>query len=303
MKVNHNEICKYYRQGIYPKYEKVYAFGDIHGDFNAFIYVLNRAGLINNEYHWCGGDAHVVQVGDILDRKIRDGVYSDEDSEFDIISLILRLQLEAYMSGGGFHPVIGNHELMNILGIFDYVSPMGMQHFKNAEGRLKYFKIGNDFCKYLACAWNPVIKIGDFIFCHGGLSYNIVKNYSIDEINFIMRDTLYGNTAHLNQRYFSDLFLGEHSILWTRIFSVDVPKHKEIQASKQLDKILTHWNAKYLVLGHTPQINGVRMRFGGKVICTDTAMSEAFGKKNQKTERIHYISIKQNANENKIILF
>ena len=75
-------------------------------------------------------NAHVVQVGDILDRKIRsDETISDEDSEFKIISLILKLQLESYIDGGGFHPVIGNHELMNIFGIFDYVSPMGYEAF------------------------------------------------------------------------------------------------------------------------------------------------------------------------------
>jgi hypothetical protein len=186
MKINHNEIFKYYQLGIYPSYEKIYAFGDIHGDLNAFITILKRAKLIDDNYHWCGGNAHVVQVGDILDRKIRDVEYSDEDSEFKIISLILKLQLESYVAGGGFHPVIGNHEIMNILGIFDYVSPLGLKHFNGKEGRRKYFEIGGDFCKYLACAWNPVIKIGDILFCHGGISLNIANKYSIDQINFIM---------------------------------------------------------------------------------------------------------------------
>ena len=151
MKVNHNQIFKYYQIGIYPPAEKLYVFGDIHGDLNAFLNVLKKAKLIDDNYHWCGGTAHVVQVGDILDRKIRDVEYTDEDSEFKIISLILKLQLESYSAGGGFHPIIGNHELLNILGIFDYVSPMGMKHFKTIHDRQKYFSIGSDFCKYLAC--------------------------------------------------------------------------------------------------------------------------------------------------------
>jgi hypothetical protein len=94
MKVNHNEIFKYYQKGIYPPCEKLYAIGDIHGDFDALITCLKKIGLIDNNYHWCGGEAHVVQVGDILDRKIRDTEYTDEDSEFKIISLIMTLQLE-----------------------------------------------------------------------------------------------------------------------------------------------------------------------------------------------------------------
>jgi hypothetical protein len=301
MKVNHNQIFKYYQQGIYPAVDELYVIGDIHGDFNAFINVLKNAHLINDDYHWCGGKAHVVQVGDILDRKIRDVEYSDEDSEFKIISLILKLQLESYIDGGGFHPIIGNHELLNILGIFDYVSIMGMTHFKSKKDRERYFKIGSDFCKYLSCAWNPIIKIGDFIFCHGGLSLNISQKYGIEDINFIMRDALFGNPKHLNTKYFNELFLDQESILWNRVYSTNVSKKRESELYPILDKTLKNYNAKYLVIGHTPQDNGISLRYNGKVICVDTGMSEAFGKKKNKMERIHYLKIL--SKQNKIILY
>lgn len=300
MRVNHNEIFKYYQLGVYPAPNKLYVFGDIHGDFNAFTLVLKNANLIDNNYKWIGRDSHVVQVGDILDRKIRDVEYTDEDSEFKIISLILKLQLESRITNGGFHPIIGNHELMNIFGIFDYVSPMGMNHFKNSDERLKYFSIGGDFCKYLACGWNPIIKIGNFIFCHGGLSLNIANKYTIDHINFIMRDTLYGNKSHIDKPYFIELFFDQNSILWDRTYSTDLPRNKEVHEKTRLNKILEKYNAKYLVLGHTPQMDGIKVRFGGKVLCVDTGMSEAFGKKQNKQERVHYLEIL--FNENKILL-
>lgn len=302
MKVNHNEIFKYYQIGIYPEVESLYSFGDIHGDYNAFILTLRKAKLIDNNNHWCGGKAHVVQVGDILDRKIRDTEYSDEDSEFKIIALILKLQLESYTAGGGFHPIIGNHEIMNILGIFDYVSPMGLQHFKNKshqkniEARKKYFKLGGDFCKYLACGWNPIIKIGNYIFCHGGINETISKKYSINEINHIMRDTLYGNSKHINKHYFNELFLNEQSILWNRTYSVNLYPNKEYYENIVIQNILSKYGAKHLVVGHTPQDNGIKSRFNGKVYCIDTGMSEAFGKKQNKNERIHYIKIVNNIN-------
>jgi hypothetical protein len=303
MKVNHNLIFKYYQQGVYPPAEKIYAIGDIHGDFNAFVIVLKKAGLIDNNYHWIGGNTHVVQVGDILDRKIRDTEYTDEDSEFKLISLILTLQLESYVQGGGFHPVIGNHEIMNILGIFDYVSPMGLKHFKNSDpkknidDRKNYFKIGGDFCKYLACGWNPIVKIGNYIFCHGGLNINIAIKYTIPQINFIMRDTLYGNTEHLNTKYFNEMFLNQDSILWNRTYSVNLYPNKEFYENKILTYILKKYKAKYMIVGHTPQDNGIKSRFNGKVFCIDTGMSEAFGKKNNKLERIHYLKILPNKNE------
>ena len=299
MKINHNEAFKYYQKGIYPPVEKLYAIGDIHGDLNAFVISLKKAGLIDDNYNWCGGTAHVVQVGDILDRKIRDTEYSDEDSEIIIISLICKLQLEAYVAGGGFHPIIGNHEIMNIYGIFDYVSQLGIKHFKNMEGRKEYFKIGNLFSRYLACGWNPIVKIGDFIFCHGGISLNIAQKYSIEYINFIMRDTLFGNIEHLNQPYFSELFLNENSILWNRMYSVDLSRNASKQYDIYLNQILKLYDVKHMVLGHTPQENGIKTKFNGKIICIDTGMSEAFGKKLNKNERIHYLEILMN---NKIIL-
>ena len=293
MKINHNKIFEYYQLAIYPNYDKIYVIGDIHGDFTAFINVLKKAKLIDNEYHWIGGNSHVVQIGDILDRKIRDCEYSDEDSEFKIISLICNLQLEAYLQNGGFHPIIGNHELMNILGIFDYVSNMGFSHFKTIEGRKEYFKIGNYFCKYLACSWNPVIKIGSFIFCHGGISLNIALKYKINDINLIMRDTLYGNIKHLDKPYFTELFLNQSSILWNRDFSVDATPYKTTQLQKDVDKILELYDCTQIFLGHTPHDN-IKSRFKGKVICIDTGMSEAFGKKNSKMDRIHYVAIINN---------
>ena len=109
MKVNHNEIFKYYQKGIYPDYNKIIAIGDIHGDYNALLLVLIKAKIIDKDNKWIGGNTHVVQIGDILDRKPRNLDKNDEDSEFKIISLILKLQLESYQYGGGFHPVIGNH--------------------------------------------------------------------------------------------------------------------------------------------------------------------------------------------------
>jgi hypothetical protein len=302
MKVNHNEIFKYYQKGVYPDYNKIIAIGDIHGDYNAFLLVLNKAKIIDKNNKWIGGNTHVVQIGDILDRKPRNFDKNDEDSEFKIISLILKLQLESYQYGGGFHPVIGNHELMNILGIFDYVSPMGMGHFKSKQDRLEYFKIGNTFAKYLACAWNPVIKIGKFLFCHGGMSLTIAKKYTINDINTIMRDTLYGNPAHLSHDYFHELFLNQNSILWNRVYSTELSIQSNLIAEKNLDKILSIYDIEHIVIGHTPQENGIKKRFNGKVLCIDTGMSEAFGNKVKKTERIHYLEINEDNFSRKIII-
>ena len=288
----YNKIFDYYQKGEYNKIEKVIAFGDIHGDLRAFKSCLRKANLINMQDRWIGGNIHVVQVGDILDRKPRSEDLNDEDSEFIIISFILKLQIESYLNGGGYHPIIGNHELMNIMGVFDYVSNMGMRHFKNFDERKKYFKTGNEFCKYLACAWNPVIKINNCLFCHGGISKLIASKYSISEINEIMRSKLYNSNANLYEMNFQNLFMGENSILWNRNYS-----NNEQESPKILEEIkfvLNKYNCKFMVIGHTPYLEGIKVKYNGHIICIDTAMSEAFGEKKNKLERIHFVEFDKN---------
>jgi len=292
----YNEIFKYYQKGEYNNIEKIIAFGDIHGDLQAFKSCLRKASLINLQDRWIGGNTHVVQVGDILDRKPRSEDNSDEDSEFIIIGFIIKLQIESYVHGGGYHPVIGNHELMNIMGIFDYVSNMGMRHFKNFEDRKNYFRQGGEFCKYLACGWNPVIKINNSLFCHGGISKIISHKYNIKQINEIMRSRLYNNKLSMLDQNFQGLFVGENSILWNRNYSNNEAENPRIL--EEIKYVLNRYNCKYMIIGHTPYSEGIKVKYNGHIICIDTAMSQAFGKKRNKLERIHFIEI----NKNKVII-
>lgn len=284
----------YYQKGIYPKYEKVYVIGDIHGDLKAFLYALRLANVIDRKLNWVGGNTHIVQIGDIFDRKTRTENYNDEDSEFKICALILKLQYQSYKSGGGFHSILGNHELMNVMGIYDYVSPEGMNHFKkNNSCRSEYFKPGSYFSKYLACTWNPVIKIGDSIFCHGGITPKIASKYKISEINILMRDYLYGNKNHESKSYFKELFLGPQSILWNRDFSVN-DNNNNNRNNIKVKEVLSKLNSKYMVIGHTIQSNGIINRYDGSVWNVDTGMSEAFGTRKNPKERIQILFFENN---------
>ena len=92
----------------------VVAVADLHGDYEQFVYILAhpQVGLIDQDLHWSGGKAHLVQLGDIMDR----GRHPRR-----IFELIMRLEEEAAADGGMVHMLLGNHEEMNITGIaFDY---------------------------------------------------------------------------------------------------------------------------------------------------------------------------------------
>src|SRR5438552_11688254 len=48
--------------------ERIVAVGDIHGAYDRFVEILKTAALIDDQLHWSGGRAHLVQTGDVVDR-------------------------------------------------------------------------------------------------------------------------------------------------------------------------------------------------------------------------------------------
>jgi len=92
---------------------RVVAFGDVHGAHDRLVYLLTQAGILDAEQNWAGGEAHLVSVGDLLDR--------GPDSR-RVLDLLMRLEGEAARDGGRVHLVLGNHEVMNLVGDLRYVS-------------------------------------------------------------------------------------------------------------------------------------------------------------------------------------
>ncbi len=93
--------------------EPVWAFGDTHGAYDELIKTLKQAKLINEELNWTGGKAHLVTTGDVLDR----GPHPRK-----ILDLMIKLEQQAAQAGGAFHFVLGNHEVMILVGDLRYVA-------------------------------------------------------------------------------------------------------------------------------------------------------------------------------------
>ena len=81
-------------------------------------------GLVDDEVHWAGGKAHFVQTGDLLDR--------GTDTR-QVLDLMMRLEKEAKKAGGRVHALLGNHEVMNMLGDLRYVDPEEYEDFRTDE--------------------------------------------------------------------------------------------------------------------------------------------------------------------------
>jgi len=105
---------------------RVVAVADIHGDYDNFKKILIGTKLINDKLDWIGGDSHLVQLGDILDRG------EDDFGAKDAFDLLMKLEKQAEAAGGMVHVLIGNHEESNITGIvFDQAGYLTVPQLKD----------------------------------------------------------------------------------------------------------------------------------------------------------------------------
>ena len=116
------KVDDYHWTGI----ERIVAIGDLHGDYEQYIRVMQSAGLLDKKGNWSGGKTHMVQTGDVTDR--------GPDSR-KIIDHLVKLAKQAKRKGGYVHLLIGNHETMNVTGDLRYVHAGEFQAFttRNSE--------------------------------------------------------------------------------------------------------------------------------------------------------------------------
>jgi hypothetical protein len=120
--------------------ERVVAVGDIHGNYDGFVTILQQAGLVDDETHWIGGDATLVQTGDVFDRGV---------DIRKILDLLMRLQEEAAAAGGEVIALIGNHEGMNLIGFYRDVNPEVFATFVDEKSEKRRKAAFKEFKQYV----------------------------------------------------------------------------------------------------------------------------------------------------------
>lgn len=193
----------------YGDADRIVAISDVHGAYDAMVGTLTAAGIIDDALAWQGGAAQLVVTGDLLDR--------GPDSR-QAMDLLMRLETEAAEAGGRVHVLLGNHEVMNLVGDLRYVSRAEYAAFageETAEERDRWYAaaVARDpglsreafddaappgfFAHRRAFAPDGVygawllekpllVVIGETAFVHGGLS-PVVAEEGLDGINRGMR--------------------------------------------------------------------------------------------------------------------
>ena len=300
--------------------QRLIAIGDLHGDHDAWRAIAQAAGLMDTKGKWSGGNATLVQLGDIVDR--------GPDS-LKIIRDLQELQREAPKQGGKVYVLLGNHESMMMIGDLRYVHPGEYAAFvtRDSKGRrdrvfevnraaieagyrartpgmsaaaikdswLKEWPLGK--IEY-QLAWRPdgelgrwalanpaVLKLGDTLFVHGGISATYA-NVPINEIN---RQVAAALTAQ--EQAPTAIISHPQGPLWYRGLIVrndgdeatkpPVPPGTTIPLTinQEIDLALKGFGVKRLVVAHTPSRQGIISDDGGKLWRIDSAISRHYNGK------------------------
>jgi len=124
-----------------PAPGRVVAIGDVHGAYGELTAILQEVGLIDGRRAWTGGATTFVQTGDVVDRgaKMR-----------ECLDLLMDLQRQAPRDGGTVIPLVGNHEVMNVIGDLRYVTPEAFRTFAAADAETRREAALKDYLAFLS---------------------------------------------------------------------------------------------------------------------------------------------------------
>lgn len=282
----------------------IIAVGDVHGDHQQFVKVLETTGLIDSKQRWIGGATHLVQLGDLPDRG------PDTRKTMD---LLMKLEASASKDGGSVTVLIGNHDMMNVMDDLRYVHPGEYKAFKSRNSKTLRSNYYKQVVAYLTetlpkderpsfdrkwrkeweakhplgyvehrIAWAPtgtygkwvmerptVAIVGDSLFVHGGISPEYAT-MSVEEMNTAVHEAMAAGYANADDSILYDA----DGPLWFRGWSQGAETPENDAA---LTSVLDAFGVARMVVAHTPVLPVVFPRYDNKVFMVDVGLAGHYG--------------------------
>jgi len=247
-----------YRQS-YSKEDSIAVITDIHGEYDIYLNLLKKNGIVDDNLNWKFGKGHLVILGDIFDRG---------DNVTEVLWHLYGLERQASKAGGKLHLLLGNHELMILGRATSYISGK----YRNVENIL-----GTYYCDLYSensvlGSWlrtRPVIiSINNILFVHAGLSTDVIRrDLKLEKINRIFSTQIIGKEPLLLKKGEEASFLfDEEGPVWYRGYFTD-----KGFCESQADSILTFFEKDHIVIGHTVT-KEIMTFFGDKIIACDAGI-------------------------------
>jgi calcineurin-like phosphoesterase family protein len=231
----------------------LFVMADTHGEFEIAVELLTRQKVIDFRLRWSFGKGHLAVLGDIFDR----GPHQTE-----ILWLLYKLEAEAKRAGGAVHVMLGNHESMALGDDERYLAPKYLKVRETLKAS-NYAELWSE--RTLLGQWlrtkPAVMKIGDYLCLHGGLSRETVdRKLTLAELNGSVRSSL-------GERRPDGFVMGPNGPLWYRGYFPDAARQSgsQVATAEDVDAILGFYAAKAIFVGHTI-VPTVTPLYGGRVI-------------------------------------
>jgi hypothetical protein len=301
--------------------ERIVAVGDLHGDYDAWIDIARAAGLVDTKNRWAGGRTILVQAGDIVDRgpdslKIIRHLrkLEKEAAKAGGRVIVLLGNHEAmnatgdlrYVDEGEYAAFKDEHSEALRQAVWDANGKLFIANYKLKYPQMSDKDIHAAWFNSMPLgmlehqrAWAPdgelgrwaaglpaVVKLGDTLFVHGGLSAGYA-NIPIDEINRRVSAALKARetapTSILNDPLGPLWYRGlitrggvfEQEIAAAAVVAGTMPQPRP-PIAEELDLVLKGFGASRLVIGHTPSLQGIAISHDGKLVRIDTGNSRYY---------------------------
>lgn len=286
-------------QDTFAGVQRIVAIGDIHGDYDRLVDLLRTANLIDKQNAWAGGATHLVLDGDMVDRG---------PATRKVLDLLMALQAQAPGAGGAVHPLLGNHEAMDIIGDLRYVSKEDWESYRSSDSKKLLEEAAKSALEELNASGTPPPNAEAFLqdfkskrplgWVEQRLLFGFSGKYGkwLRQQNAIIKinDSIFMHAGispkyaastrdEINRRVREELddpakradgmITTEEGPLWYR----DLLAAPESQAglAAHVDQVLKAQQAQRIIVGHSV-VPAILPRFGGKVIAIDVGLSAPF---------------------------
>ena len=236
-----------------PTGTPLFVMADTHGEYQIAVELLMKQKVIDSRLKWSFGKGHLAVLGDIFDRG---------PNHTEILWLLYELEAEARSAGGAVHVMLGNHESMALGGDERYLNPKYLKATQalKATGYAALWDQSTLLGQWLRTK-AAVMKIGDYLCLHGGLSGEVVaRGLTLAQLNASVRSSL-------GDRQPDGFVMSPNGPLWYRGYFPDAARESgsTVATPDDVGKVLAFFNAKAIFVGHTI-VPTVTPLFEGRVV-------------------------------------
>jgi hypothetical protein len=288
---------------------RIVAVGDLHGDYAAYSAIMVAAGLVDRRGRWAGGRTIFVQTGDVPDRgpdsrRIqRDLMRLQREAARAggrVVALVGNHEAMnvtgdlRYVHPGEYAAFADARSVSRREQVYEANRAAIEAGYRSRDPALTFDAIRRAWLASVPlgmvehrAAWAPDGELGRWVaanpavalidgtlFAHGGIGA-AYANMPIEEINRRA-------AAELTARDESPTALINDPAgpLWYRglIERDGLSREQADQAIEaELGQVLGAYGARRIVVGHTPNLSGIAIRHGGRLIAIDTGISAHYG--------------------------